>query len=370
MKVKTLTPIHVSSGEMDDRFLYKEDQNQLVRYSIHDLLKNMDVERLLNPNFLNQLSKTNKSKQVFSKVFQNVTTAQLPEQYRLYFDKLIDHESFQNSYVSIQIKTNGKPYIPGSSVKGAIMTAIVYDYFKQNIYSLTKAITYLSKYRKVMTLESLLNYIIDGPQNEHSDFIKQWSSCLLCSDIYFEEMEMHNSIRAKTNTDEEIPIGYVEAIQEGQVVDTKLFELDQNRLLILEEKYRLNKQQQILKYMNRSKILSCITNYSHDMLVEEVSDVIDNYEFYSVDDKVKMLYEKSKNTPLLRIGKATNYWFKSISLLVKKNNITYFKENYERYFAPVKKKSKADTIPSTRVFLYNGEYHLAGYLELDDVEEN
>lgn len=64
----------------------------------------------------------------------------LAEKYPLYSLEL-KYASLQQGHsqeVQEQIKTNGMPYIPASSIKGSLLTAIAYDYFSKNSHELSE----------------------------------------------------------------------------------------------------------------------------------------------------------------------------------------------------------------------------------------
>ena len=115
-----------------------------------------------------------------------------------------------------------------------------------------------------------------------------------------------------------------------------------------------------------------------DMLeIEQSEQMIDFYDdFPGVNEQLGRLKaemnkaDDAKNKQcMLRIGKSTSYFTKSISYLVKKNVPELFEEYFDSVFSPSlsrKTKPEYDTIPKTRVIFDDLEqYYLPGFIKVE-----
>ena len=76
--------------------------------------------------------------------------------------------------------------------------------------------------------------------NAHANFYKELYSCLLCQDIYFNEMELFFASRKGSNRDMSgsIPTTYKECIPPLQTTDLVLLHFDEFKLNVLKDKYK------------------------------------------------------------------------------------------------------------------------------------
>ncbi len=147
--LKTLSPIHVGSGEQANGLSYIVDSSKIYFLDFEQLLKifsesqfsefvkwieenttrieregNWDRKRQLQREFnLKTFIKSQlRNNELFKKVFES-SKYQLPTFGRIYDNVNIDY--------FIKAPDN-KPYIPGSEIKGAFRTAVLYQLLKQN----------------------------------------------------------------------------------------------------------------------------------------------------------------------------------------------------------------------------------------------
>ena len=125
-KISILTPVHISSGNKNACFLYHPDKNDHFNcYRIEDLLQFIPPQKLLE---LQPDNASNNGKKDIIKLFNNyVNYNQLKPQYFLFYK----FKPFSKD-VTEQVKSLNKPYIPGSSIKGAIMNAIIFNLLNDN----------------------------------------------------------------------------------------------------------------------------------------------------------------------------------------------------------------------------------------------
>jgi len=122
-RLTTLTPVHVGAGAKYGPLEYYIRDNRLCRVDFYRLCS--------DPGFTKYRDRIIKSALEMRKERIDQLAPDLAERFQLYS---IDQAGLSGEYpdVSEHIKTGMRPYIPGSSLKGSILTALVYDYFKNN----------------------------------------------------------------------------------------------------------------------------------------------------------------------------------------------------------------------------------------------
>lgn len=126
IKLKTLTPVHIGTGNSYGMEGFIVENNKLKRIifskfydSLSEKQKNELLSELERENFsLNEFVKKKNIKISEDTVLHSISTKFIPNKVRE------------------QIKANNIPYIPGSSIKGAIRTALLWRYLHNNFNSL------------------------------------------------------------------------------------------------------------------------------------------------------------------------------------------------------------------------------------------
>ncbi|MCD6474474.1 MAG: type III-A CRISPR-associated RAMP protein Csm5 [Thermoplasmata archaeon] len=123
-KIETLSPIHIGSGEKISPMEYVMD-NKFNRIDMDELFrdKEFNVNGFIEDTRLNSFYLGDK--------YGNIAKRHV--MYSLDISKdALDHIMSKKSEILEFIKTGGKPYIPGSSIKGAIRTAIMWYALKND----------------------------------------------------------------------------------------------------------------------------------------------------------------------------------------------------------------------------------------------
>lgn len=125
VKIHTLTPIHIGSGQFlrnKSEFVEYKDNNGL-HISVVDPKKILDIIGIENLNdWVSQIERGEDVKSYIAKLGRNAT----PDQYALRILKSLAGQIGNNDTLKECIHDGtGKPYIPGSSIKGAIRTAVL-----------------------------------------------------------------------------------------------------------------------------------------------------------------------------------------------------------------------------------------------------
>lgn len=146
--LETLTPIHIGSGETIEPYEYIIT-DKLYRINLGKFISSLDIKdrdiflRLSSSDMV-QTRKFIKEKANLSNIIEYSMDID-PEVNNIYRDKIND----QNNQLSIQtfIKTLDRPFVPGSSVKGAIRTAILFSMVDKPITDTRDIEKYVFKFK-------------------------------------------------------------------------------------------------------------------------------------------------------------------------------------------------------------------------------
>lgn len=374
-KITTLTPVHISSGNKNACFVYHNDNNLLYCYNIEDLIKFIPTNILLNLDFkdANERGKRNLIN-VFNKY---VKYDQVKPKYYTYYN----YKPFTVD-ISEQIKELNRPYIPGSTIKGAIMNAILYNLL-------------LSKKDKVETFINTNN--IDNKKfktnlfdfvfvNKFDSLFKDFASCIICQDLYFDDLSLCTSDKLNmSEKDTRTTFEYYECIKENQELCTRFIYIDRNRYKRFSAKYSNNPLFNNLKsFTIENNICNACSNYYHSLINDEknyfIKDEMKYFEKNDFEGRIDIIdflenIKFDKNSFYLRIGKNTNYFYKTISIFFKENFNNFYEKNIFLFTSlKANKENKehiAKVMPKARtVYEYNDKYYLPGFIKVELFNKN
>ena len=332
--VKTITPVFIGNGRsyfanefVTGRANYKGEKNDIIKRinvieyykDLSDDKKDKFIENLSNPNF--------KLEQYDSKV---------KTKYRRYNGlckfPLTDKNGYKNipNEIAEVIKTNDKLFIPGSSIKGAIRTGLLYnlinaDDIPRNIIKNNKGKYYIDKKREY---KNFINKIFSAPKgNSAQKSIMRFLQISDSSVVNFPQIYDLKTIKAK-------PTGTFEDHgRNGRVIKTYAETIGKSTSL----KFSLNNSlnDDVLKrigiedkkyLISLKNIKESLYNFSNDIIDHEI-------EFFDKYNKpnIKGLYEKlSKmnklDEPLIKIGSGSGLLATSIGLKIKNDDSRRFEE--------------------------------------------
>lgn len=368
-RISVLTPVHIGTGNEIEPVCYLCRGHIAERYTMEDLLASIPADKLLNVNNLRRLSSGVDSKKDFYSLFQlkpgtRIRTAPL---YSLYWPEDISLQSYIQGgsnkkhgslLVAEQLKALGKPIIPGSTLKGAIECAFKYAFLKDHekevsrhlesycnrisqkqngkfqMYSSTPALFFLE----------LVYGLTSKEAEQYADFIKDLYGCLEVSDIPFEEMEILDVYSYPMDPDKkETPMGLAEHIRSGssQIMDYPI-RVNTFRVEILEKKYRFDPIQKELKerFCSLENLQKAIRLYTADMVSTDVLPDDMSLDGLERIQNLASASEGNRKRLLLRVGKNTTYFFKTVSRLFEMNNHDLFVQYFAPVFAPVNPSAK------------------------------
>ena len=326
-KIKTLSPVHIGSGKKYRPSEYINSKAKL-KGEVFNTIKRIDfanfymsLEGNKQERFLANLSNPNyKLEQDYPKISKEFT------RYTAINKSSISKENNIAPEISEHIKTSDNVYIPGSSIKGAIKTAIFYDILSDEdideIYDLIQ-----NRGNKNVVPKGSYNRFIDSffsaPRGNSAQ--KNILRFLQISDSTIYNLPtIHEIISIMAESSGGMPRGVRNYSRNGAVVRTYLETIDENK--ILQSDFTINNDLEVLSeldLMDKSFILDidyikkAIYNFSNDLIQHEL-EFADKYD---VDDLTKFYNSLSKynkeESPVLRIGAGSGFMATTIALKIK-----------------------------------------------------
>ena len=125
MSLTTLSPIFIGSGEELNKSMYVYNNREIMIIDERKLIKELLLRKGLYESFLNECYSGNLNLTNFLEKHLNGYKDMDIYKYKIMsYSDVKTNLKFNNINTFIK-SSNGKPYIPGSSIKGAIRTAII-----------------------------------------------------------------------------------------------------------------------------------------------------------------------------------------------------------------------------------------------------
>ncbi len=127
-ELKTYSPLHIGSGNKLKASEFILDKNRIIIPNLEELFRHSDFDR---NNFLETIEQAKDSKSYSIAEAINIPPDKIPTHYAISIEQSLARElsgkiqrgNFRD--FSEFIKTTNHPYIPGSSIKGSILTAVI-----------------------------------------------------------------------------------------------------------------------------------------------------------------------------------------------------------------------------------------------------
>ncbi len=361
IKLTTVTPVHVGTGEEKQAMFYRFYDDHADCFDEKDLFMQIPANKLIDSTFLSRLTNwKNSSPSVYLQNYLKhyVRNISLRPIYTLAFDN--PDEEDPNTKISEQVKSMNRPYIPGSTLKGAIYNAIHYQFVKEHF-----DLTAFEKDEEKFNLDTYLNNL-----GINSDFMKQVRGCLICRDVFFDQMrlmvperEKITLAQKKSDTDLSGGLPNFECIDYGQETADDYIVFNKERLQYLQTQARNTYEKDYVNCLSEKAVTKACQVFMHDLFEEayQLNNKTDFYDEMGLGTSITNLYKETKNTNLnyfyLRIGASTDYFSKSISLIIKKKAPNLYETKFTDWFSPVRGKSgrkpSSENMPSTRMKYYD-----------------
>lgn len=334
MSLTTLSPIFIGSGEVLNKSMYVYNDKEIMVIDERKLIKKLSSIKGLYESFLSECSSGNLNLTDF--LHKNLPNY---ENIDIYKYKIISYSNIKDkklNNINTFIKSsNGKPYIPGSSIKGAIRTAIIageimndkekYNNFFKDIINNNvkyKEKDIVSNISKDFNIENIFKNIIISDTN----------------DVNINNLYISKRYDIVTNKDigHELPI-YMELLKPH---------IKFNFLLTLNHKFSIN---DLSKYFNNfyennlndntlySSYLSIISNTFKDKAVKNNCNLYSNY-----NDMLPNIFIGGNNGFLT---KSILYYMRKMKndddkIIKKKDIINYIKKYLDKEFTKIDKETK------------------------------
>ncbi len=315
-KMTTLSPVHIGGGEnkvispysdyvYHNSFVYLIENKKLVDFlkSRDDFSKESVSDReTVFEKYLTQIKtdiRTARGRNIGD--FFKYT---LREDFRKFsYSRMLCEFTPKNQKIDLFQKTNGKPFIPGSTLKGAIRTAILFDYFNHR-----KNEVKLDDRNWIKNWE---NWLLGRGKDDIMKFLQ-----ITDSEPIDEETEVAHCERVNVNSKKQsIPQNY-ETLSKDVIANLEIISKAEHKHTSLYpdiEKFKL------LFKNNEICIFDIINQFSRQNIEFELS-TFKKYNSNGYFNNIIVFYQQllnelnnSKDTSIMRIGKGKTFFDNSIS---------------------------------------------------------
>ena len=349
--LKMLSPIHIHSGEVIKAMNYMVKDDKVLIFDEMDVIQSVKQQELLNDELLRNFASAGGRRREYNKTLdyyidKGIIEESVVDKYKLKGNNYTGNLSGQEIYRTM-INIQG-PYIPGSTIKGVIRTAILYDYLlNKGIEYIKDAVKFLNKVRRF----SIDDYIIYGVENGwlNKEIFQDPFKFLGVKDVNMVKKEVGIYDETIYNVENFIPGNVIETIQEGNESEQFVFEIRGHEKLV--RKYN----QEIIKYFKEEELLRVLYQYSKDIIEDELEYYkINKHPLFNTKEVIETLKKiKAKNSidsPVLRIGKGKGYKSSTVALAIKKLDRDYYTQEIKNISRPYRY-NKNYEFPKTRKFV-------------------
>jgi CRISPR type III-A-associated RAMP protein Csm5 len=347
-ELKTITPLHIGTGNRYNGAEFVLKDGELYRVSIDKLLKKLSKDQI--KDLTNRLEDYRFSPTDFL-AGKNINLADITK-YAIRFegDRRVKE-------ISEQIKTSNRAYIPGSSIKGAIRTAIIYKTLKEDYSILDNELRRIKNNGRLM--DNLNRNMTRSPAFKDKRFSKELRRVMssvegkvlrgIKNDAKYDLLKFLQITDSSTTARLSIltvksvgmsregrSYSQIEAIEEGVVLDGSvvLNPIELNELGLSSK----------AKYLDKNLILNAIYTFAEDLKKLELEYAeehnLDVNYFYESE------FDNQPNSPLLRMGADKGFLSDTIDLLIRINDPDFY-----RYLRFAAWRSYPYEFPKTRKFV-------------------
>ena len=331
LKISTVTPIHIGNGEKYTSAEFVVRGDTIIRIDtnkVFTLLNEKDQERFIqeleDPYF--QIEKFIKDIPLSEiKVYSAGLKGGIPTE------------------IQEQIKTGRRAYIPGSSIKGAIRTAILYNQINNSNIEKLSRIFDMKYWQREGELQRYVDGFLSGVGNpSYSSLLKflQVADTELASDVCVHAVKSLKGERGgwtwfKRGGKEVVT--FHETIDAGEELECEF------RINYDENIYRDLKLGEKGKYIDIGELKRCIHEFSHDLIEHEI-EFAEKYHIDFLSDFYAELRDKNtEDEPVMKLGQGSGFMATTIGLKLKKR-----KEILEKVKRSLRGKTYPYEFPKTR----------------------
>jgi len=346
-ELKTVTPLHIGTGSKYSRAEFVLKDGKLYRVSIDKLLKKLSGEQI--EDLTDRLEDYRFSLTDFLRG-KDINLADIAK----YVSRFEGDRGVKE--ISEQIKTSNRAYIPGSSIKGTIRTAIIYKTLKEDYSILDNELKRIKNNRRLMdnlnlnmtkspafkdrrfskelgrVMSNVEGKVLRGKNDAKYDLLK----FLRITDSSTTERLSILTVKSVGMSQEGRSYSQIEAIEEGVVLDGSVLlnPIELNELGLSSK----------AEYIDKNFILDAIYTFAEDLKKLELEYAkehnLDANYFYESE------FDNQPNSPLLRLGADKGFLSNTIDLLIRANDPDFY-----RYLRFAAYRSYPDEFPKTRKFV-------------------
>jgi len=354
MKIKLLSPIHIGAGEEKTLSPYADYiyQGGYVYYIDHNKLENWILSQKNPAQIMDDLIDGIKERKGLKEFF---------DKYNLSVEDYATHRTTilgdpKKEKIKRIVTNAGLPYIPGSSIKGAIRTAILWKIQKNRKIDF---INFMRRYSR-----KKFSYIGQDIFEKFDNDVMKFLQVSDTKTYSREEIEVVNIKRISltkpkiTLSQRGIP-SWVEVIRTQREVNFEMRQKGERVNSIREELAGY-----LFKKSGMADILTVLNEFSKKIIEFEIN-VLKNQYFNSVVEFYKRILDEIKNLTnkeaILRIGYGKTFFDNTIDLLFNPEEIDKIRKEENIGYSP-KGKKLANPFPITRWICFDTQGNPEGVL--------
>ena len=314
MKLEILTPTHIGGGEKlltTDYYPIKDMYGNITKIVVIDLDKlfNTLISMGVNVNEVVEILRESKSYPL-TKIFEKYHLK--PKDFEKYSLDIVGGYGKYSMEIHTFIKTGGMPYIPGSSIKGAIRTALMYYVVKDNKKLLNDTI---NKLNKIVNPQNAKNFIKKADDNLDKKIFGSDPKFDILKSLIVRDSEKISSKNLKVyrveilGNDSPIPT-YIEGLE-----NVKLnFEMQINDAILKHANYN-----GMLKDIDFELIKNAIREFSKAVIKAEINEI---YKYGKYKEEVFKFYKDLEDRIedgelFIKVGWGSGWYSTTIGTLLK-----------------------------------------------------
>ncbi|MGL4972814.1 MAG: type III-A CRISPR-associated RAMP protein Csm5, partial [Culicoidibacterales bacterium] len=281
--------------------------------------------------------------------------------------------------IAATLKTMGKPYIPGGTIKGMLRTALTYKYVKDY---LVEDRFLLQKMMRLHTKHDVFNWISSN-FGEKANVAADCFRFIQIPDVMIEDhlgvvLEKITTQKAVSGNDNAIEVVLPGAVTEPFAIGIDHRGIEAARKGAIKDRGKVIRfNEQLLNMLTEEAMLKALEEY-----FEAVAELDQYYweDCQSVQNKFSKLAEKidelrdenSREQPMVRIGKSTGYLWHTIGALFMDQKYKQFADQHlDRFLSdrrPKFRPNALDEYPKSRKFVEVSKldgYELLGFAQLE-----
>lgn len=337
--IKVRSPVHIGSGEKYTASEYVKSKAKTKKGKILNIIKRMDVSNYFlsldderKDEFLRDLSNPNFNLKDFDK--------KIPNTYMKY--RAINKskkEIAPTQEITEAIKTLNELYIPGSSIKGAIKSAILYRQLDDEmILNISRNVirnngrvdnrAYSSFMDSIFTSKKVhMRARVQPAQKDIMKFLQVSDSDSIKSPTVYDVATVmasfrhgHNEFYTRNRNTREPTLSFLETISRGNNLSFEIqnhYDYEVFKKLGLDDKKHLIDLENIKKsvFLFSKALISNEIEFAEDYSIDYL------YRFYS-----KLEKENSIDSPLLKIGAGSGFLATTVGLKIKNYDFNLFEK--------------------------------------------